>query len=817
MSRHTIMCLSAALLGGAAASVVLEAMPAAAQQQIEQVIVTARKREESILKTPVIEVVISGAQLRQYQTNDLKSLETQVPGLLVGSTIGSTGTQISLRGVGTSTLNAGIDQSVSLDLDGLQVSQGLAYYGGMFDVAQVEVLKGPQALFYGKSSPGGVVSLHSTDPTDVFELIARAAYEPVSDQKQGEFIVSGPVTDTLALRLATLISGETGYFNNTAVGDPVLGGASPRYQHAPNTDHYIIRGTAIWNPIEALQVKLKANYTEMNLNGTSGEEQYSSCPGGVSNPLDAIFGFNVPFLSPTENCRADRNFAIVDLAKSGFPFLPNNGVPYLNLVQIYGTLEADYKIENGLTLTSLTGFYHMQEADVGNDGDSEEAGPTVAAFENFHRRDWTEELRLTSEFSSPVNFTAGAFIQDARFFSRNTAYTNLALPFPFTAFPPTLIDGREEVNIHTTSLFGQLLWKIIPEVEFSGGARWTYEERTLSDINYLISPEIVQAGVPKISSYHLNPEFSLTYTPTDELTVYASYKQASKSGSFNTSQPVTPGGDVSFRDEGAKGEEGGIKGLLLDHTLSFNVDGYHYDYTNLQVGEAIVQNGQIISETLNAASSEVYGIEFQGTYDVPEIEGLDLHADVNWNHARFSSFPAAPCWGGQTISQGCNQDFNPTASPGLFAPFVGAYTAQSLSGRPLIRAPEWTTTFGFDYSMPAFGDWTLSIGSNTNFTSQYQTDLIERGDTVQRAFFKTNLNITLKSPGDDWELAFIGNDLNDAIMTSNCINAPLRSGLFFGGWKGTTISGPFGQDQIACNFDPGRELWLRATYRFSPP
>jgi outer membrane receptor protein involved in Fe transport len=138
-----------ALLIPLALGLILQSLPALADD-LQEVVVTARKREESILKVPVVETAITEQQLTQFATADLEGVARQVPDLLFGNATGAFGAQVSLRGVGTSTLNAAIDQSVSLNLDGLQVSQGLAYQAGMFDVAQVEVLKGAQALFYGR-------------------------------------------------------------------------------------------------------------------------------------------------------------------------------------------------------------------------------------------------------------------------------------------------------------------------------------------------------------------------------------------------------------------------------------------------------------------------------------------------------------------------------------------------------------------------------------------------------------------------------------------------------------------------------------------
>ena len=180
------MKMRAFLLAATALASAVPVVAAAQQSTLGEIIVTARKRQESILNVPVVETALPQATLQRFQTQDLKDIATLVPGLTLGDSILSIGTQISIRGVGTTTFNPGIDQSVSLNIDGLQLSQGLAYSSALFDMGQVEVLKGPQSLFYGKSSPGGVISIRTADPSDRFELIARAGYEFEAQEKQAQ-------------------------------------------------------------------------------------------------------------------------------------------------------------------------------------------------------------------------------------------------------------------------------------------------------------------------------------------------------------------------------------------------------------------------------------------------------------------------------------------------------------------------------------------------------------------------------------------------------------------------------------------------------
>src|ERR1700733_14800624 len=170
--------------------------------QQEEVIVSARKRQESILNVPVIEQAISQDRLDRLQVTELTDLPKIVPGLNLGHSLLSIGTLVSIRGVGTASQDPGVDQSVSLNIDGLSLGNGLAFSSGLFDLGQIEVLKGPQALFYGKSSPGGVISLRTADPTDRFELSGTEAYDIESITPREELVVSGPISDSLKMRLA---------------------------------------------------------------------------------------------------------------------------------------------------------------------------------------------------------------------------------------------------------------------------------------------------------------------------------------------------------------------------------------------------------------------------------------------------------------------------------------------------------------------------------------------------------------------------------------------------------------------------------------
>jgi iron complex outermembrane receptor protein len=485
-------------------------MPARAQQsaQIQEVIVTARKRQESILNVPVIEQAIPQQRLQRFQTQDLKDIATLVPGVKLGDSVLSIGTQISIRGVGTTTFNPGVDQSVSLNIDGLQLTQGLAFGSGMFDMGQVEVLKGPQALFYGKSSPAGVISIRTADPTDKLEVIGRAGYEFEAQEKQGQIIISGPVTDTLKLRFATQWDQQEGFYDNIAVGIPALGGLTPKFNKVSPDRGYMMRGTVLWNPINEFDARLKINQVR-DVAQQNGVQQFVFCPDGTGPVL------GIQFMSPLDNCKPDHQLAIVDYnpAVYGFGTLPNDGTPYLENTQTYGTLELNWRPRHDLTITSTTAYYLLHSTSLFNTSQTGAAGPILAVTNGFHRRELTEEIRANSDFTGPLNFTAGAFFQRAQFSDLVTLFGNRAL-----RLPALVQKGVQTVDITTNSVFGQLRYKIIPQVEIAAGARWTHEDREDTPFDLITgTPVFVNLATPEIKSDKISPEFTITYRPTDDL------------------------------------------------------------------------------------------------------------------------------------------------------------------------------------------------------------------------------------------------------------------------------------------------------------
>lgn len=124
------------------------------------IIVTARRKDERLVDAPVAITAVSGDTLDNYQVSEVTDLSTLVPSMVAGRAASGSSASIFLRGVGSTALSAGFDQSVSFVIDGLPMSRGREISLPQFDIQRVEVLKGPQSLFFGKNTTGGLILNH---------------------------------------------------------------------------------------------------------------------------------------------------------------------------------------------------------------------------------------------------------------------------------------------------------------------------------------------------------------------------------------------------------------------------------------------------------------------------------------------------------------------------------------------------------------------------------------------------------------------------------------------------------------------------------
>jgi outer membrane receptor protein involved in Fe transport len=684
---------------------------------------------------------------------------------------------------------------------------------GLFDLAQVEVLKGPQALFFGKNSPAGVLSLKSADPGDHLEAFLRTNYEFVADEAVVEGAISSPITEDFGARLAVRYRKMKGWMRNTAgplnaTNDPFVaapgGIGDPGYpvlgSRRSGEEELLGRLTLKYKPASSpFDATLKLSASDYSDDGPDGNAQPTFCGNA---PAGVTYGATDPY----GDCKADNHFSrsgLPDGVADNWPFAKQQ--PYTSTHMYLGALTANYEMDN-LKLTSVTGYLKINNKVSDNfDGTS---FYQLGAAEHEDYKSFSQELRLVTSFDGPLNMVVGAYYQDTDLeFVNNSKILNLGAD-PALSPADAKYHTWEKLGItkgKTYSGFGQLIWNIVPTVELAGGVRYTRETKDSQLSNTyvhslaagLLSPvgRILRAN---FKDTNWSPEATLTWRPSTNLTTYVAYKTGYKSGGFGLSAvliPPTIGADeIAFSSEKVKGYEIGLKGQLLDRRVTFSIAAYNYKYDNLQVNS---YNPATLSFVIdNAAAARVKGIEFETRAKV--IEGVSLYGSVAYNRARYSSFVTS-CYGGQVAATGCNVSLS-NGADGLPNTADDAF-GQSLKGGQFPRAPDWSASAGFNASVPLGEGLALDLDGNARYSGSYFYADNGNPGGRQNSYWlldgAARVNIS-----ERWQIGVIGRNLTNKYFVVQGLEKP----------GAPAVAGV--PTQIIGNVSRGRQVSLEATFRY---
>lgn len=788
MNIRGILCSGSAL----GLAMALQAAPALAQDTndnaadvaempADEIVVTARKQSERLIDVPVAVTSISEATLERFSTSTLAAISDQVPQLIIGEATTQTGGSINLRGVGAGQSNPATDNPVSINIDGIQISQGNILRLGQFDIGRVEVLKGPQTLFFGKNSPAGVISLVSKDPGRDFEAQLRTGYEFAADKRFIEAIVSGPLGGGFGARIVGYISDQDGWYKNNASAIPnVVLPSDPPF--GPSQSEKFGRLTLKYDSDGGeLSGRLKVNVGEVDRdNGTSVNTQRTACPAGVPQ-----------FSVTVTDCVADRFYASSALTPAMAATSPDDfgdGSPFFKSNQTLVSLELDYRLSEAFSLSSVTGYYRSREDFVDNFTGTEL--PLLGSRSELTNRQWTQELRLASDFGGDVDFLIGGFYQDSRMRGNNPVVFGAGIFGPV----PVLLPVRKfVVDTEAVSVFGQLTFDLTDQLELTAGARYSHEEKALGGT---VGGAPVVVARPSRSFNDISPEVSISYRPNTVTTFYASYREGFVSGGYNitATQATGPNADPSFDQSTVRGVEAGIKGYLAGRQIRYDLNGYYYNFKDLQV--SAFDPASISLTTRNAATAKVRGVEANIFYEPDAAPGLELQASAAYNRGDYGTFFGG-CYGGQTIALGCNLDQGPN----------GTFNSQDLSGEPLVRAPRWSLSSTATYEHPVSESMFAAASINAVYSSSFQTQLEADPRAVQNGFWTLNANLTVRDADDGWKLSLIGRNLTQNYATSLSFGGPL-TGAGTGAATGTLA------DLNGTLVEP-RALMLQLTLRSS--
>lgn len=795
LASSAMVCFAAAATAAQAADAAAPAAPSGGPE-LDTVIVTARKRSENAQNIPVSVSALSAQQLERYSIKTVEEIAASTPQFIVVRGSSGSGQNLSLRGIGSNFTSIGIEQSVAVIVDGVYYGQGRILNEAMFDMKQVEVLKGPQSLFFGKNSTAGVVSFTTNDPSNAFEAAVKGGYEFTTREASVEGSVSGPVTDQLGLRLAlryTDMSGglmkNQGLAGALTTQDIGAGNARTVYnlpapsRWGPASTGLTGRFTAKYTPTSDLEVTLKGSASRQRSTGPQWDNELFSCASGSSQ------------LKPGNECHGDWKTYWEDLPSglvSANPHLNGHG----------GQLYDDYNSHTGTATvaysTPLVNFtwvngvesFHDQFMLKSDATDNVDRG-TYAATDTKYTA-YSTELRAQTKLEGPLNLMAGLyyqtsklnFLQDVIFPGTAATGHNIDSSVSDPALRMLSLRKIGRTDGSTFAIFGQAIWKITPELEATVGARYTREPKdsTFSQPYVQTGLRAVFVGGARVSGTYVqfdpvnpggtgftkhqawdnvSPEATLTWRPTSDVTAYVAYKTGYKSGGFSISALntfATTVGNLAFEPETAKGWEAGVKSTVLDGRLRANFSVYSYRYNDLQVD---FFNSTIPAfVTFNAGAAQTRGAELALEW-APPIHGLILNGTVAYDRAKYVSFPGAPCYAGQTPAMGC---LAPT-------PQIN-YVHQDLAGVPTQLAPKWTLSGSADYKHEVGSNLELGVSVAARYSDGYLLSPFGNRRDYQKSYANLDASLYLAGEESRWRLSLIGKNLTDQYVLTAAQDAP---------------------------------------------
>ena len=618
---------------GAAASLValVTALPATAFAQSAvasgDIVVTAQRREQKLQDVGIAITALSGKTLDDLNINNATDLARAVPTLKMNA-YSSAQVVFNIRGVSQNDYGDQQEPPVAVyQDDSYSSSINLASFP-TFDLARVEVLRGPQGTLFGRNATGGAVQFISNQPTHDF-----GGYATVTTGSYGQIItegaVSGPITNDLQFRLGGIRDRDKGYIKNINPGLPARGA----------NNHWALRGILAWQPTDTIKTTLTVRYLRAPKERQAGlYSLVASCPNArfQGEVLGANDSCEYWGSGPGETGAGYRNDAI-NPTRGGTPYKTAATDPSYVDRKVFGaTFKAEWKLGAALTLLSITDYQHGRKFYT-EDGDSSPA-EGVYFYQGSKLDQASEELRLLADLGAN-QLTLGAYgmLIDGHYTGK---YADL-----FYGYDPTVAFAQ-----HTRSFafFAQDEWKFTDTLKLIGGLRYWHdtrrgsyfgEEHSYSDITLTFNPREVsytEDGVtdplPGITATpaDAHPSFSgvtaraeLDFKPTDRILLYASYNRGSKSGgfTFSTGTPF-PGAEVAalnginYKPERLDAFEVGAKMTLAPGT-TLNLAAFYYDYHDYQ---AFAQYGPV--QTVVNLPARSKGIEAE--FATRPVAGLTL-------------------------------------------------------------------------------------------------------------------------------------------------------------------------------------------------
>jgi iron complex outermembrane receptor protein len=702
---------------------------------LEEVIVTATKRAESLQDVPISIATLSGENLQSMFSGgeDVLALSGRVAGLYAESSNGRAAPRFYIRGLGNIDFDLAASQPVSVIMDEVVMENVVLKSFPIFDMEQVEVIRGPQGTLFGRNTTAGIVKFNSRRPEHETSGYAYGSLGTYNSTTVEAAVGGSLVEDVLAGRMSVLYKSRDNWINNGFTGEKDAMG---------EFSELAARAQLMWTPSETFTALLSIQ--SRDLEGTS-----------------SIFRANV---FDTGSNKLNQNYKRKTVYYDG-----GNNNP-----QEYDGSGYTLNLEWDLTNTTFTSITSYQEGDGFSRGDIDGgvvdfAGtaecpsgivcdPAAPVFgfpthtfpgtimipsvtqDGADTDQFTQEFRIASDTASQLRWQAGFF------------YFDSSLEVETDSFASFGFDGSQQNTIikHTNeawALFGQLDYDVTDQFTVTAGMRYTDDQRDYKVLQYgqlwLDLGFFGEVDPIDVSKDKVSWDLSGNYALSDTSSLYGRVSSGFRAQSIQ-------GRDVAFLEypsvadpETILSYELGYKADLVDNRLRLNANLFHYTVDDMQL--SIIGGASNSNQVINANKGEATGFEVDLQWLVTDNFMATLGVAYNDTEIKDKDLSVAPC--GSTLCEAWqDRDENGQVS---------------IDGNPFPRTPETNYSLTLRYGMPVGTDGEFFIFTDWVYYGEILMPLYYSPEFVTDNQFEGGLRIGYRNTRNNWEAAFFGRNITD--------------------------------------------------------
>jgi iron complex outermembrane receptor protein len=704
------------------------------ERAFESITVTAQKRTQSIQEVPISIATLNGEQFENIFSGgeDIIALAVRVPGLYAETSNGRVAPRFYIRGLGNTDFDLAASQPVSIVMDDVVKENVILKSFPLFDIEQVEVIRGPQGTLFGRNTTAGIIKFDSVKPSDNFDAYVKLGAGNLGTANF-EGAVGGGLGKDLAGRISVLSQDRDDWIDNNFTGQKdVIGGFNEKAW----------RGQLAYEPSAEFSALLSVHGRE--LDGTASVFRANILSKG-SNDLNQNF---------------DRGSVYYDGDIDG------NGAD--NNPQKYENYGASLKLEFGLedmSFTSITALENAQgsslgdidggvtlseAADINGDGTTELTFPGNIAFiavtqDNMDDLEQlTQEFRLASDTTGALNWQVGAFYYES-------------------SFNVTSIDGffgaTTVFHDNTTwAVFGQTSYDVNEKLNITGGVRYTKDDKSLVVGEQNVNGFALVIGAASVQEYadinvddgQVSWELSANYKIDQNTSVFGRVANGFRAQTIQGRDVAFEGSPSVAESETINSFEVGTKTDVLNDKLRLNVAVFYYQIDDIQF--SAIGGGANNTALINADKGTGYGFEVDAQYLA--TDNLTLTAGYSYNHTEIQddSLTVLPC--------GANPGFNFTGNCTVLDPSTDGF-AVLIDGNPFPQAPETIFNFTARYAFPMGDDAEISIYTDWAFQGETNLFLYDSIEFKTNNNFEGGLRIAYDNFADDYSVALFARNITD--------------------------------------------------------